>query len=80
MRLFSGTVFSHFRGGAFSPYRGRWQIELVFKRLKSLLEAGHVPKSDDASAKAWMQAKILSALPVDRVLLEEKFFPRRISA
>jgi hypothetical protein len=55
-------------------YRGRWQIELVFKRLKSLLEAGHVPKSDDASAKAWMQAKILSALLVDRVLLEGKFF------
>ena len=55
-------------------YRGRWQIELVFKRLKSLLEAGHVPKSDDDSAKAWMQAKILSALLVDRVLLEGKFF------
>lgn len=55
-------------------YRGRWQIERVFKRLKSLLEAGHVPKSDDDSAKAWMQAKILSALLVDRVLLEGKFF------
>jgi hypothetical protein len=26
-------------------YRGRWPIELVFKRLKSLLEAGHVPKT-----------------------------------
>lgn len=55
-------------------YRGRWQIELVFKRLKSLLEAGQVPKSDDDSAKAWMQAKILSALLVDRVLLEGKLF------
>jgi hypothetical protein len=55
-------------------YRGRWQIELVFKRLKSLLEAGHVPKSDDDSAKAWMQAKIVTALLVDRVLLEGKFF------
>jgi hypothetical protein len=47
----------------------------MFKRLKSLLEAGHVPKSDDDSAKAWMQAKILSALLVDRVLLEGKLFP-----
>jgi hypothetical protein len=55
-------------------YRGRWQVELVFKRLKSLLEAGHVPKSNDDSAKAWMQAKILMALLVDRVLLEGKFF------
>jgi hypothetical protein len=55
-------------------YRGRWQIELVFKRLKSLLEAGHVPKSNDASALAWMQAKILCALLLERVLLEGQFF------
>ena len=25
-------------------YRGRWQVELAFKRLKSLLDAGPVPK------------------------------------
>jgi IS4 transposase len=25
-------------------YRMRWQIELVFKRLKSLLRLGHLPK------------------------------------
>lgn len=55
-------------------YRYRWQIELYFKRLKSLLDAGHVPKSDDASAKAWMQAKILSALLLERVLLEARCF------
>lgn len=55
-------------------YRGRWQVELVFKRLKSLLDAGQVPKSNDDSAKAWMQAKILSALLLDRILLEGKFF------
>jgi len=39
-----------------------------------------VPKSDDDSAKAWMQAKILSALLVDRVLLEGSFFPLGICA
>jgi hypothetical protein len=55
-------------------YRGRWQVELVFKRLKSLLDAGQVPKSQDQSARAWMQAKILTALLLDRVLLEGKFF------
>lgn len=55
-------------------YRGRWQVELVFKRLKSLLAAGQIPKSQDASARAWMQAKILSALLLDRVLLEGRFF------
>lgn len=55
-------------------YRGRWQVELVFKRLKSLLDAGQLPKYDEASALAWMQAKILTALLVDRILLEGKFF------
>jgi len=55
-------------------YRCRWQIELTFKRLKSLLSAGHVPKSDDQSARAWMQAKILTALLLERLLLEAKFF------
>lgn len=61
---------------ALELYRCRWQIELAFKRLKTLLAAGHVPKSDDASAKSWMQAKILSALLIERVLWEAKlFFP-----
>jgi hypothetical protein len=54
-------------------YRGRWQVELVFKRLKSLLQAGHVPKESDASARAWMQAKILTALLIERTLWEGEF-------
>jgi hypothetical protein len=58
-------------------YQCRWQIELVFKRLKSLLGAGQVPKSNDASARAWMQAKILCALLLERVLLEGRFFSLR---
>jgi hypothetical protein len=55
-------------------YRGRWQVELAFKRLKSLMAAGHVPKSNDQSARAWMQAKILTALLLERWLLEAKIF------
>jgi hypothetical protein len=55
-------------------YRCRWQVELVFKRFKSLLGMGHVPKSDDASAKAWMQAKVLTALLIERALMEARFF------
>jgi len=55
-------------------YRCRWQIELAFKRLKSLMGAGHVPKIDDQSARAWMQAKILTALLLERLLLEAKIF------
>ncbi len=56
-------------------YRCRWQVELAFKRLKSLLAAGHVPKSDDQSARAWMQGKVLTALLLERLLLEAKIFP-----
>jgi hypothetical protein len=55
-------------------YRCRWQIELSFKRLKTLLETGHVPKSDERSARAWMQAKILTALLLERLLLEAEIF------
>jgi IS4 transposase len=41
-------------------YRVRWQIELVFERLKSLAQLGHVPKHDDRSARAWIYGKFLS--------------------
>jgi len=36
---------------ALDLYRARWQIELCFKRLKSLFALGHVPKRSDASAR-----------------------------
>jgi hypothetical protein len=35
-------------------YRVRWQIELVFKRLKTLAELGALPKHTDESARAWL--------------------------
>jgi hypothetical protein len=43
-------------------YRFRWQIELVFKRLKSILAMGHLPKYDEKSARAWLYGKLLVAL------------------
>lgn len=55
-------------------YRMRWQIELVFKRLKSLLLLGHVPKKNDLSARAWIQAKLLVALIIERLSVEARFF------
>ncbi len=55
-------------------YRCRWQVELAFKRLKSLLGVGHVPKSNDTSAKAWMQAKILTSLLIERTIIEARLF------
>lgn len=55
-------------------YRARWQIELAFKRLKSLLHAGHVPKYHAKSARAWIQAKLLTVLLIERLTEEASFF------
>ena len=55
-------------------YRSRWQIELAFKRLKSLLHAGHVPKSSDPTARAWLQAKVLTALLIESLLCDSRSF------
>lgn len=43
-------------------YRVRWQIELVFKRLKTLAGLGELPKHDEASARAWLYGKLLLSL------------------
>ena len=51
-----------------SFYRSRWQIELSFKRMKSLLGLGHLPKKDPASARAWLHGKLLASLLVERVI------------
>lgn len=57
-------------------YRSRWQIELCFKRLKSLLGLGHLPKQDPEGAKAWIQGKLFCALLIERfVSYAERFSP-----
>ena len=49
-------------------YRTRWQVELVFKRFKSLAQLGCLPKYDDDSAKAWLYGKLLVALLVEKLI------------
>jgi hypothetical protein len=49
-------------------YRMRWQIELAFKRLKSLAQVGHVPKHDDHSARAWLYGKLLITLLAQKLI------------
>jgi hypothetical protein len=57
-------------------YRKRWQVELAFKRLKSLLQLGHLKKYDDDSAKAWLQGKLLVACLIETLILTaERFSP-----
>ena len=75
-------VFTTLPEAALSPsnvlevYRGRWQIELVFKRLKSILGLGHLRKIDPDSAKAWLHGKLFVAFLVETLLrYAESFFP-----
>jgi hypothetical protein len=47
-------------------YRFRWQIEIIFKRLKSLLQLDKLPAKDTELARTFLFSKLLAAL-----LLEE---------
>lgn len=49
-------------------YRGRWQIELAFKRLKTLVRLGHLKKHDPLAACAWLQGKLPVAFLLDALL------------
>jgi len=49
-------------------YRRRWQIELLFKRFKSLAQLGHLPKQNDDSALAWLYGKLFAALLTEKLL------------
>ncbi len=55
-------------GAVLEWYRIRWQVELVFKRFKSLAQLGHVPKYDGESARAWLYGKLLLALLVEKII------------
>lgn len=57
-------------------YRLRWQIELVFKRMKSILGLGHLPKTDPLSSQAWLEGKLFVGLLIERMIhTAESFFP-----
>jgi len=49
-------------------YRSRWQIELAFKRMKSILGLGHLPKKGPESCRAWLHGKLFTSLLVERLI------------
>jgi hypothetical protein len=51
-----------------SFYRLRWQIELIFKKFKQIVELGHLPKYDEQSSKAWLYGKLLVALLIEKLI------------
>jgi hypothetical protein len=57
-------------------YRGRWQIELTFKRLKSIMGLGHLKKTDTEAARAWIHGKLFVAFLTEALITAgERFFP-----
>jgi hypothetical protein len=55
-------------------YRLRWQIELTFKKLKSIFGLGHLPKKDERAARAWLHGKLFVAMLTHAIIDESLFF------
>lgn len=61
-------------GQVLDLYRARWQIELCFKRMKSLLRLGALPKTTDRSARAWIQGKLLTVMLIEKLIEKARLF------
>jgi len=56
-------------------YRLRWQVELAFKRMKSLLHIDRLPAKDPDLAKAWLYAHLLIALIAEDYIAPDDALP-----
>ncbi len=67
-------VFTNYPEALFSDrdildwYRSRWQVELTFKRFKSIAQLGHLPKHRDDSSKAWLYGKLFVTLLTEKII------------
>jgi len=59
-------------------YRYRWQIECYFKRLKSIMNLGDLPKKRKTSSLSWLNGKIMVALLMEMLLSKRSFSPEVI--
>jgi len=49
-------------------YRYRWQIENLFKRMKSIMNFGDLPKKSEASSLSWLKGKLMVALLMETLI------------
>lgn len=61
-------------------YRLRWQVEMVFKRFKSILNLGSMPTKTAASSEVWLNCKMLIALLIENLMLSVDFSPDELNA
>ena len=58
-------------------YRLRWQIEIYFKRLKSIMDFGELPKRRFDSVMAWLNGKLMIAILIEMIIGRTNFPPAR---
>lgn len=74
--VFTTLDSSYDAGQVLEMYRGRWQVEIAFKRLKSIMGLGHLKKTDIDAAKAWIHGKLFVAFLIEALIAGgETFFP-----
>lgn len=56
-------------------YRMRWEIEQVFKRLKTLFHYNQIPSKLESTARAWFYGKLLLAALCETVVNKGRFSP-----
>jgi hypothetical protein len=61
-------------------FRVRWQIELLFKRLKSQLDLKDLPTRKGPTARSWLLLKFLVAAVAQQLLIPNEPFPPGESA
>jgi len=57
-------------------YRWRWQVEMYFKRLKSIIGIGELPKKKPESVFAWLNGKLMIALLIEKAIGKRSFPPQ----
>lgn len=56
-------------------YRMRWQIELVFKRFKSIFGGREFTARKEEAVKAWFYGKLLIAVICETLAKQGRFSP-----
>jgi hypothetical protein len=58
-------------------YRQRWQIEILFKRLKSLFDYDDMPARTETTMKAFISGKLLLAGICETLVMKGRFSPQQ---
>jgi IS4 transposase len=56
-------------------YRQRWQIEILFKRLKSLFDYDDMPARTETTMRAFISGKLLLAAICETLVMKGRFSP-----